>query len=142
VRAIAGPSTPPPNAVPLARLLFSSHRAALARGAATPPPASTSASLSHSTVTFGPLPGSSSHPGVEVTVPVGPASTARSSAAPTLPLTPAPTTPADAPSAAPLAPVRYRSLGWPFWLLLAALLLLFATALYLAYQLGRGGAIG
>jgi serine/threonine protein kinase len=141
VRAIAGPSTPQPHAVPLARLLFSAPRA-LARGAATPPPASTSASLSHSTVTFGPLPGSSSHPGVEVTVPVGPASTARSSAAPTLPLTPAPTTPADAPSAAPLASVRYRSLRWPFWLLLAALLLLFAAALYLAYQLGRGGAIG
>jgi hypothetical protein len=141
VRAIAGPSTPQPHAVPLARLLFSAPRA-LARGAATPPPVSASAALSQSTVTFGPLPGSSSHCGVEVTVPVGPASTARSSVAPTLPLIPAPTTPADAPSAAPLASVRYRSLRWPFWLLLAALLLLFAAALYLAYQLGRGGAIG
>ncbi|MBA2224913.1 serine/threonine protein kinase [Thermogemmata fonticola] len=138
VRMIAGPSTPQPNAVPLARLLFSTPRTALARGTTTPPPTSASATLSQSTVTFGPLPSSSSHPSGEITVPVGPASTARSSAAPTLPFTPAPATPVDTSSAAPQASVRYRSLHWPFWLLLAALLLLFATALYLAYLLGRG----
>jgi serine/threonine protein kinase len=137
VRMIAGPTTSQSNTVPLARLLFGSSPRGVGRATSTSPSSSMSSSVSQSTVTFGPLPGSSPPISREITVTIGPTSTARSSAAPTLPSIQSPLGSSEGSTFLPTLTGPSRTLGWPFWLLLAALLLLFALALFAAYQLGR-----